>query len=544
MESKKGQADFQLLPAWPVYKKSLRIHALDKLRMKHMLSQIYSCGLFGIDGFAVTVETDISNGLPAFDIVGLPDAAVREAKERVRAAVKNIGCIVPAKRIIMNLAPAAYRKEGAAYDLPMAISLLCATEQCPPPDEKTAFIGELSLDGGVHPVTGILPMAVSAFENGFRTIFVPAKNASEAAVVNGLCVYPVESLAQIAPHLAGEQKIPPHTVNLDSILTSAESTFLDFCDVKGQENAKRALEIAAAGNHNALLIGSPGTGKTMLAQRLPGILPDMSFGEALEVSKIHSIAGVLPEGAPLITRRPFRSPHHTISASGLSGGGTVPRPGELSLAHNGVLFLDELPEFKRDVLEVMRQPLEDGRVTISRVHATLTYPCNMMLVASMNPCKCGYYGDVHRKCTCSPAEINRYRSRISGPLLDRIDIQVEVASVDYHDLSSSEKTESSKDIKTRVNRTRKIQLERYKDYHIYSNAQLTAGMLPKFCPLGKAENDLLRAAFDNLGLSARAHSRILKVARTIADLEGSENIRAPHIAEAIQYRSLDRKYFE
>lgn len=509
-----------------------------------MLSQIYSCGLLGIDGYIVTVETDLSNGLPAFDIVGLPDTAVREAKERVRAAIKNIGKTVPAKRIVMNLAPAAYRKEGAVYDLPMAVALLCATEQCPQPDEKTAFIGELSLDGSVNPVTGVLPMAVSALENGITSLFVPAKNAAEAAVVEGLSVYPVSSLAEVAPHLSGEKQIAPYRVNLAEALAARESTLLDFCDVKGQESAKRALEIAAAGNHNVLLIGSPGTGKTMLAQRLPGILPDLSFAEALEVSKIHSIAGVLPENTPLITRRPFRNPHHTISASGLSGGGSMPRPGELSLAHNGVLFLDELPEFKREVLEVMRQPLEDGKVTISRVNATLTYPCNMMLVASMNPCKCGYYGDAHRKCTCAPGEINRYRSRISGPLLDRIDIQVEVASVDYSDLSSMEHGETSAQIKERVNRTRKVQLERYKEYNIYSNAQLTAGMLEKFCRLGDAENKLLKAAFDNLGLSARAHSRILKVARTIADLEGSEEIRAPHIAEAIQYRSLDRKYFE
>lgn len=509
-----------------------------------MISKVNTIGLSGIDGFLVDVEADISNGMPSFDIIGLPDAAVKEAKERVKAAIKNSGCSFPSKHITINLAPASKRKEGSSYDLAILMSILSATGQVKIPDnDKTIFMGELSLDGSINPVWGVLPSVISSYHNGFSNAFVPYDNKDEAAVVGTMNIYPVKSIKDILKHFSGEAMICAHKIDPKEIFKATE-TSLDFADVKGQENAKRALEIAAAGNHNVLLIGSPGTGKTMLAQRMPGILPNLTFRESLEITKIHSISGNLPKNTPLITTRPFRSPHHTISAAGLSGGTATPKPGELSLAHNGILFLDELPEFRRDVLEVLRQPLEDGKVTISRANGTLSYPCNIMLIASMNPCRCGFYGDPDRECTCSESQVHSYRQRISGPLLDRIDIQIEVSNIKYDKLTSAKRGESSKEIKERVNRARKIQLERYKDYPgIYSNAALTSSMLEKFCKLGREENQILKLAFDNLHLSARAHSRILKVARTIADLEGSENIAASHIAEAIQYRSLDRKYF-
>lgn len=509
-----------------------------------MLGKINSAGLIGLDGYIVEVEIDISQGLPAFDIVGLPDTAVRESKERVRAAVKNSGFEFPVKRITVNLAPASMKKEGPAYDLPIAIAVLSATGQVESDDiGKSLFIGELSLDGKVKPVTGVLPMTMAACKTGIEKVFVPIENAEEAGVVRDVNILPVSSIIDVINHLNGQNCIGAYSVDLDNLFRTNNLYDADFADVKGQENVKRALEVSAAGAHNCLMIGSPGSGKTMMARRMPTILPDMTLEEALEVTKIHSIAGVLPPNTSLITARPFRSPHHTVSAISLVGGGKMPKPGEISLAHYGVLFLDELPEFQKNALEVMRQPLEDGLVTISRVNASLSYPSRFVLIASMNPCKCGFMLDPTKNCTCTPSQVQQYISRISGPLLDRIDIHIEVSPIKYKDLDSSQEAESSDSIRERVNRARKIQLERYKGMNIFFNSQLQPAQLSKFCKLGEKERGLLKNAFDKMGLSARAHNRILKVARTIADLDGSGEITMPHIAEAIQYRSLDRKFW-
>jgi magnesium chelatase family protein len=508
-----------------------------------MLAKLRTMAVVGIDAHEITIEADVSEMLPSFTIVGLPDGAVRESKERVMSAIKNCGFEFPARKVTINMAPADMKKEGSAFDLPIAIGLLMASGQVAiSTTQNYLIVGELSLDGSVKRTKGMLSMAICARELGVQGMIVPRENADEAAVAEGLDIFAVDDLNQALDFLGGTISIAPCKIDLNDLFNRSREYTIDFRDVKGQEHVKRALMVAAAGGHNLLMSGAPGAGKSMVARRLVSVLPDLSLDEALETTKIHSVAGHLDKGTPLIATRPFRSPHHTISDAGLIGGGSYPRPGEVSLAHHGVLFLDELPEFQKNVLENLRQPLEDGRVTISRAAMSLSYPARFMLIAAMNPCPCGYSTDSRHECTCRPDQIQKYMSKISGPLMDRIDIQINVPALTYDELAQKESGEDSASMRKKVVTARNIQLQRFcNERKIFCNAHMESKHLRKYCELDSASQNLLKTAIEKLGLSARAYDRILKVSRTIADLDGKESIESSHIAEAIQYRSLDRK---